>query len=192
MHFYGVKIADDHLAFLFDAARFVVQPDALRKTHITVRGPYNNRINLSKLNKKPLGDLGILQPANFLLINQNTVFLKCEVVGIRDVWHKPDFQDGVVHLTIYDGKNHEHAKEIYDCLNSYKWNIWTKPTNLHLLEKKIINSTTLLFKAPRFVYEFNNLINPDFDIEHIQHMDFKTRKKIFNTILNLIIQRYST
>ena len=186
MIFYGVYIRDPDLAFLFDALRFIAQPDALRKAHITVRGPYERRINIDHFNKKSLGDLCIERPGNFFLNRQNTVFLYCEIVGIWDVWNKPDFQGGIVHLTVYDGNDEKTARQIFEALSRFDWKIWTKPTKLMELEKKVINNEVINILEPDFSKSLNRMMGEPIDLSSLRRAGLPERMKYINYLAKRI------
>lgn len=190
MLFYGVKIKDKDLSFFFDALRFLAQPDALRHSHITVRGPYQRQINIEPYIRERLGDLGIISPGNFFYSNQNTVFLHCEIVGIRDIWNKPSYQDGIVHLTVYDGSDRDDAQHVNQLLHQYQWNIWTRPTELMLLEKKTVSTEALNILEPDFVRRFGSFFRFDRDISRVKRMKFSERLYHMKAILDYLEKMY--
>jgi hypothetical protein len=77
MIFYGVQIADRQLSALFELLRFVVEPDAVRRAHITVRGPYQDEIDISRFAAMRLGPIRIGGVGNFFPDGQSTVFFHC-------------------------------------------------------------------------------------------------------------------
>lgn len=190
MIFYGVHIRDKDLSFLFDAIRLLSQPDALRKTHITVRGPYKHRIDIERYNSKGLGDLGLIQPGNFFLNRQRTVFIHCDIVGIRDIWNKPDYQDGIAHLTLYDGDSSAEAKSIVDLLSMYPWNIWTRPTKLVEIEKKTINTESINILEQDFTRRFIRFFNFSRDVSYLRKIAFHDRLKMIHLTLEYMRTRY--
>lgn len=190
MIFYGVYIKNQDLGFLFDALRFIAQPDALRRAHITVRGPYERRIDIEQFNQNPLGDLAITKPGHFFFNQQQTVFLHCEIVGIWDVWKKPDIRNGVVHLTVYDGNNKEESREIFNIIQHYPWNIWTQPTPLVELEKKTVNTEAINILEPDFSRRFMDLFEKTFDISRVRRFSFLERKDMIKVIIDRIHDKY--
>ncbi len=146
--FYGVYIEDERLSAALDLIRFFAQPGHFRRTHITVRGPYTRPLSkavVKKMEKRFLEDaryLEIIGVGSFFFGNervgpgQNTVILRCEIPGIRDIWNKPDYQKGAPHITVYDGESRSFANLIRDTLNEYRWQISTKISGLHIVEKK--------------------------------------------------------
>jgi hypothetical protein len=78
----------------------------------------------------------ILEPGSFFFGRQSTVILRCEVVGIRDIWHKPDFQQGEPHITLYDGPSLQMARIVKHIASKFSWNIVTEISDLQVIERK--------------------------------------------------------
>ena len=151
--FYGVHIINLELAAALDLIRFFAEPDFFRRTHITIRGPYQKRLGVKfeKSIEKRFSESGrlleVVGVGSFFIgrekSNQNTVILKCELAGADSVWKKPDFQDGKPHITLYDGPSRSFALALRNTLNKYNFQFSAKTTNIEFLEKKKIPSEYL-------------------------------------------------
>ena len=192
--FYGVALTDKRLSLAFDLIRFLAQPDAHRKTHITVRGPYKKRLSKTQIEKYEFFDIGIEQPGHFFFSRQNTVFLSCVVPGIRDAWHKPDFQDGIPHLTVYDGRDREFADDIHKILLNYPWNIWGRSTGLFELKKKSPSTIDMNIYEHEFSFFFNkNIVIEDaFGPEDAKKLSKKKRLRLINSVIQNHLVGYMT
>lgn len=199
--FYGIQIRDKDVSIALDAIRFICQPDALRHTHITVRGPYTKRIDTSNFEKAKLGAIRIEGPGNFFIEKQSTIFLTCSVPGLVDIWHKPDYKHVRPHITIYDGKNLTEAKQIFNTITNYKWNIYINPSNIVELEKKKHNTEMLNIIEPEFVrYIMQDVLGSEYfdndkiriqrifsldDITKIKKISFDNRLLILRRIIEM-------
>jgi hypothetical protein len=140
--FYGVYLDDIRLSACLDLIRLLGEPDYYRRCHITVRGPYERRLSqqdLFRFNdtlRDVLHSLTILGVGSFFFGQQNTVILEAEIVGLKDIWHKPSYQDGKPHLTLFDGKSKQMGLAIRATAKKYNWNITTKISDLQIIEKK--------------------------------------------------------
>lgn len=139
--FYGVYLADPTLATTFDLIRFLAEPDGYRFSHITLRGPLSRRLGatwLDEQNKKTNHDwqIKLTKPGRFMADHQSTVYLSVELGTLSTLWHKPDFQDGVPHLTLYDGKSQDFATKLRNLLAQYDFNCWVRVTKLSTIQKK--------------------------------------------------------
>ncbi len=140
--FYGVYIEDVELSAAIDLVRWLAEPDYYRRCHVTVRGPYERRLSDADVDRfnKVLHQSGnamtILEPGSFFFGKQSTAILRCEVVGIRDIWHKPDFQQGEPHITLYDGPTIQTARVVKHIASQYAWNIVTDISDLQVIERK--------------------------------------------------------
>lgn len=140
--FYGVYIEDVRLSACLDLIRLLGEPEYYRRCHITVRGPYTRKLSENDLERfngtlnEVLHTLSVLGVGSFFLGAQNTVILECEIVGVRDIWHKPSYQDGIPHITLYDGKSRQMALAVMAISKKYKWKIVTKVSDLTVIEKK--------------------------------------------------------
>lgn len=137
MFFVAASFSDKKVAELFDLARLVVEGDYARPAHITLRGPYKSKGDIHRgLLEKDVGVIHIRRPGHFFNGRQNTVFLGIEILGISEFWYKPDFPEGVPHLTIYDGSDRRFAWIVFNILRKHTWNLSLNSTRMSILEKK--------------------------------------------------------
>lgn len=157
MYFVSVTFSDSKVSELFDLIRLLAEPDFARSAHITLRGPYTNKKDISdSIFKKDIGKITIRRPGNFFNDRQNTVFLGVEIFGVSDFWYKPDFPEGEPHLSVYDGNDRKTAWVIFSTLRKFKWNLSLNSTPLHILEKKRRLETEYLIqyeKVSRTLFE---------------------------------------
>jgi hypothetical protein len=137
--FYGLYVKDEELAASLDLIRFLAEPNFFRRAHITVRGPYEQRIadQIASISRGKTYQIVFGGIGNFFEGKQNTVFLKCTVPGIEEVWSKPDFGEKITpHVTFYDGKERSFAYGILNELNNYRWDFSVESTALTEIEAK--------------------------------------------------------
>ncbi len=114
--FYVVYMADGWLQRLLDAMRFVANPKARHRAHITIRGPYRRKHkleDLSILNGAAVSSSGV---GNFFEDGQTTVFLRCDSSALRQS-HKLGDYGYNPHITLYNGESREFAQRLYDTLS---------------------------------------------------------------------------
>ena len=115
--FYVVYFRDRRLQYSLDAMRFIANPSEKNFAHITVRGPYQQRYNLSEMDRRIDGTEVLANGVgSFFGYSQNTVFLKCHSEILRDVWKKTAYGFNP-HVTIYDGESRKFAEMLLERLN---------------------------------------------------------------------------
>ena len=137
--FYGLYVKDERLAAALDLIRFLAEPNFFRRAHITVRGPYSERVpdEIKEISKGKTYRINFGGIGKFFEGTQNTIFLKCEIPGIEDVWNKPDFGDRITpHLTFYDGPQRSFAFGISNALEKFDWSFEAELTPLTEIETK--------------------------------------------------------
>lgn len=134
--FYVLHVNAKPLADCLDAIRFLCNPTEKQRAHITVRGPYKKRIDVTSINEKVAGGIvsfdGI---GNFFDSRQNTVFFRCSAPRLRSVWSKSDFPFNP-HLTIYDGKSSEFAHRLFDLISRYQYPLRFRAEELEAIESR--------------------------------------------------------
>jgi hypothetical protein len=137
--FYGLYVGDEKLAAAFDLIRFFGEPNFVRRAHITVRGPYTERLPL-EIERNWRGkhyQIHFSGPGSFFSVVQNTVFIKCDIPGIETVWNKPDYGGGITpHLTLYDGRDSGFGYKLFDMLKLNDWNFFVDATELMVIQAK--------------------------------------------------------
>ena len=115
--FYVVYFRDRRLQYSLDAMRFIANPSEKNYAHITVRGPYQQRYNLSGMDRRIDGTEVLADGVgSFFGYSQNTVFIKCYSEMLRDVWKKTDYGFNP-HVTLYDGQSRRFAEMLLQQLH---------------------------------------------------------------------------
>ncbi|WP_114939633.1 N-6 DNA methylase [Mucilaginibacter endophyticus] len=177
--FYVIDIKDRNLQTIIDGIRILANPDEKHFAHITVRGPYEQKIreeSLTNINdiirNKNVGVDGV---ANFFEYGQNTIYLKCNSPILKDIWFKKDYKESFnPHLTIYDGRSKNFAQKLYDILNRYSFSF-----DIKVDEIKPIRSHKRQFNET-FAYEYNfdllsYYLKKQLTFDNIQLLDEETR-----------------
>jgi hypothetical protein len=119
--FYVIYLHDGIAVDCIEAIRLLADPYQRKAAHITVRGPFPNKIKLNSANKKLSGNRIVLNGvSHFISDKQNTVYFTCMGTKLRMVWNKPDFPFNP-HVTIYDGSSKSFALQLYEILSKYKY-----------------------------------------------------------------------
>ncbi|MGZ3698579.1 MAG: hypothetical protein ACXVCH_10830 [Bdellovibrionota bacterium] len=119
--FYVLHIKESVLADCVDAIRFIGNPTEKQRAHLTVRGPYQKRIDVTAMSRKIVGDtVSIDRVGNFFDSGQNTVFFHCNASELKNVWNKPHYPFNP-HITLYDGGSREFAHKLYEVINRYTY-----------------------------------------------------------------------
>lgn len=134
--FYVIHIGQRALAECVDAIRFICNPAEKQRAHLTVRGPYQKRINISRMSRKIVGDtVSIESVGNFFDSGQNTVFFHCSAPELKDVWKKPHYPFNP-HITLYDGTSREFAQRLYAVISRYNYSLKFQANELEPIESK--------------------------------------------------------
>ncbi len=114
--FYVIYVSDPELEALLDGLRFLANPHEKGRAHVTARGPYRQRYDVSALSRTIAGSrLAVAGVGSFFGPRQNTVFLRCDSPELRAIWHKPDY-GYAPHLTLYDGASRAVADDLLAAL----------------------------------------------------------------------------
>jgi hypothetical protein len=102
--FYGVYLASESISTILDLVRFFAEPDGIRFSHITLRGPYSvnlPRTFLEKINSDPKYEwlVELKEPEGFFLDRQSTVVISVDLLMLTDAFYKKDYRDGIPHIT---------------------------------------------------------------------------------------------
>ena len=110
MFFVAIRFSDEKIARLFDLARLILQPDFARPSHITLRGPYETKSNISdSIIGKDVGQIVVRKSGKFFIDSQNTVFLEIGISGVADFWYKPNTLPRVKQIRC-DFRHHHAAR----------------------------------------------------------------------------------
>jgi hypothetical protein len=132
--FYVVYAADHVIATCLDAIRLLCDPNEKARAHVTLRGPYLQRLSMQGLStavtSRPVCVNGV---GNFFEGSQNTVFLRCDSPSFREVWSKKDYPGYNPHITLYDGTVREFAAKLVQRLSRLDLEFSFMPTRLEPL-----------------------------------------------------------
>ncbi|MEM7472685.1 MAG: hypothetical protein AAF340_15150 [Pseudomonadota bacterium] len=187
MFFFGFYFDDPKVDRLFDLARVVLEPQFARKSHVTLRGPYKKKPDSSsRWLSENVGTVVISKPRNFFSENQNTVFLRTEIMGIGDYWYKPDYPEGVPHLSLYDGKDRKFAWQILEVLRAYPWGFSLPTTDLKIIDSKQLVETHFLRNFDRFEASLSEIEAQKYSMEDLKGMPIGQRVFLFDRICTRI------
>ena len=132
--FYVLHIREKALADCVDAIRFICNPAEKQRAHLTVRGPYDKRIDVKAMSRKIVGDIvSIENVGNFFDFGQNTVFFHCTASELKSVWSKPHYPFNP-HITLYDGSSKEFAHRLYAVISRYSYRLRFQADQLEPIE----------------------------------------------------------
>jgi hypothetical protein len=184
--FYGLYVEDERLAAALDLMRFLAEPKFVRRAHITVRGPYDQRQDHLRGNLKKY-TIAFLDIDSFIKVNskQNTVFLKCEIPTIEEVWHKPDYTGAIrPHVTIYDGLDRSQAYAFLHCCQRYSWNFLTTSGAIVEIKPKSQAAAIEEFDVHQNVYD--EILGRRIDYRSIQEKHWRERLPYFEEVARFI------
>lgn len=189
-YFFGVYPADKRLSRLFDLARLIAQPDFARKAHITLRGPYPQKPSpRSRWLKARLSNATLTRPSTFFNDSQNTVYLGLSFLEMNDISWKPDFSDGVPHMTVYDGTDRSFAWQILETLRIFPWQFQIELTPVQILEKKKEYESSFFLELDDIDIAFSYIYEKPMRREYIRSMHIGQRiyllRRIFEEIHSL-------
>jgi hypothetical protein len=163
--FYGVYLKSEAISTVLDLVRFLGEPNAIRLSHITLRGPYASKMRataLTKFNNDPRYDWSIemIEPITFLSPKQSTVAISVDLLSLNGLLRKPDFPDGVPHITLYDGRDRAFAEALFELLRQYDWQRLMRVGKLREVARgdKLDQVLVPLFK--NFDWLFRKLVGP--------------------------------
>lgn len=115
------SVVGPHLELL----RNICEPGSKSRPHVTVR--FFERLSMPEDYKTAtIGHIDIVEPGSFGLdaktenINR-TVFLRCKSDDLVPLEFKPHFPTSEFHITIYDGKSKEFARNLLRILKRFRW-----------------------------------------------------------------------
>ena len=188
LYFYGVYLQNTEISTALDLVRFLGEPDSIRFSHITLRGPYQKRLNkhwLREINGDPQYEwkIKLLEPGTFFSTGQTTVFLKVDLCSLHEIFHKPDFPGGLPHLTVYDGKDLDFAKELSELLSMYEWRREVRVTRLRLIERKHKVDEVFLTFFMAFSELFRDIIGDPMEISLMKTASVDRRLTLIEKVL---------
>lgn len=159
-YFYGIHLQSSSLSSAFDVIRYLSEPDSIRFSHITLRGPYVRPLPQSvirELNESRARQWRVrLDGAGgFIQGNQNTVIIKVDLMDLSDLFYKPDFADGTPHITLYDGTDRSYANALLRMLYRFDFqeHVCVSPLKKISPKAPLSGSFSLLYQDFSVAYE---------------------------------------
>lgn len=178
-YFYAVAIQDDFIRSYLDLLRFIANPNEKRTAHITVRGPYSKKVNLEKQSKMIHGEnVQVVGVDKFYSQSQNTLFLRCESKGLREIWLKKGHPYNP-HITIYDGKDRLLADSLLEIMSKYHISFHFPASQLYPLLIRKGQSNIDLALCADFPL-LGRLLRRGIDVDHIRNMPLSQRIGLFS------------
>jgi hypothetical protein len=187
--FYGVYFDDPMLAGALDLIRFLMEPDAIRFSHITIRGPYNRRLPEVVIQDQLVPKVGkwevaLTEPGCFFENNQNTVYLGVDLRGLRTVWHKPSYPEGLPHVTLYDGPSRAQARTLITLLSHHWWGRPARVSSLRPIDEKSRLDGTLFELIGGFTSAYSSFLGSStVTPQEVAKMPFERRFELVGKVI---------
>jgi hypothetical protein len=187
-HFYGIYLKHEAVATVLDLIRFVGEPDAIRLSHVTLRGPYKSNISkrmLCKINNDPTLEwmVTLVGPRTFFSDRQSTVVVEVDLGSLSRLVYKPDYPDSLPHITLYDGRNRQFAAALYALLAKYIWDWPVRVGRLREVAKGAKTDQLLIPLIKNFYILFQKLIGPEDLIPAMGKVSHEQRLDLIEHIL---------
>lgn len=191
--FYGVYIKDPQISAALDLVRFLAEPDALRFSHITLRGPYQQELSslqLEQVNDTVTGDWSVYLsgPGYFFSPKQNTVMLRVGLNGLQKIVKKPDYKDAVAHITLYDGGDRIFAQSLLEAIHRFDLYRRVPVTHLIKIGKKAPVARNFIEFYPEFRNAYYRYIGSNLLPDQVADIDATKRLSL---ITNTLEQNFS-
>lgn len=166
MIYYASKIDSPSTALILNMARFIADPDIKLRAHVTLRGPFKNE---TRVRKRKIIEINceikrhrysISRIENFFRYNQSTVYFPLTISGSiiewkNTVWYKKTFKGEFnPHITLYDGKDIEWAKTIYDEVKDFTCELEFSLSSIYRIKSEKGQKT----------------LEPDFEIGYVEKL----------------------
>lgn len=110
--FYVVYVPKGEFLTALDALRLFADPQTRFPSHITIRGPYPEPIDVTSYSERIHGSIvRVADLGKFFGDGQNTVFLHCSCPDFLSVWDKKDYGYNP-HITLYEGGSRAFAEAL--------------------------------------------------------------------------------
>jgi adenine-specific DNA-methyltransferase len=134
---YVLYIEDNIVGPCLHLIRSVCNPESSSSPHITVRYPIDRLQgnDLTAYQNACIDEIDIIEPGTFGLedtkpVRNYTVFVKCNSDILETLSYKPHYPDSTFHITLYDGRSLEFAKQLLQVLQRFRWG-FTVPLSKH-------------------------------------------------------------
>lgn len=194
--FYGIHLKSSRLSTAFDIVRFISESDSIRFSHITMRGPYSKPLNksaLENLNKSYRRDWTVrLDGAgSFMTEHQNTVLVRVDLLQLKDLVYKPDYADGIPHITLYDGTDRVFAEKLISLLFKYDFHEYVEVNQLQRLSAKAPTGGNFSILYNEFHQKYVEYIGDSPDTKLLKQMSVQEKIAIIQRVLDDNFSRIS-
>lgn len=168
--FYGIHIEQPE-GLVLDLMRLVLEPKYFRKSHITLRGPYNSspKKTMHWLQEDVQG-VFLGSAGRFISKSQSTVYFSCISDEVKKLSWKRDFPDAVSHITIYDGDDKYFADAIYKIASRIRLLVPLRTSKVIKLGKKITYESDLFFVLEKANYIYREIFGHDINYNQLNSM----------------------
>lgn len=187
-YFYGIHLQSSKLSTAFDVIRYISEPDSIRFSHITLRGPYAQPLtsyNLRELNQHRSRSWRVrLDGAGaFINKNQNTIMIKVDLLDLSDLFFKPDFSAGTPHLTLYDGTETSYARSLLRLLYRFDFHEMVEVSHLQRISSKKPISGSFVLLYNEFYNAFREFLDHEPSAEFVKNLSLDQKLKTIEHIL---------
>lgn len=191
--FYGVYLETEDVSAVLDIVRFLGEPEGIRTSHITMRGPYSKpvrRATLDRMNHNFRNErkIELMQPRTFFGLNQSSVVIEVNLLSLNRLVYKPDFPQSTPHITLYDGKDREFAENLYNILCQYNWDYPIAVTRLQRINSSNKIDDVMLPMFKDFHDLFLKLVGDQKEFKLIQLSAPETRLYIIRSVLERCVK----
>lgn len=185
--FYVIYLRDGSSVDCIEAIRLLCNPLEKKAAHLTVRGPFPNKIRLEDANRKLAGNKILLDGiSRFSSPGQSTVYFTCKATRIKKVWNKPDYPFNP-HVTIYDGESQSLASELYDVLSRHSYRLGFLADKLTpLISRSGIRNQYKSLDLD--VVKVEKIIGKPFNVSEINEMDWSKRLALIDRLCGFLEQ----
>ena len=191
--FYGVYLANSSISTILDLVRFLGEPDAVRFSHLTLRGPYKAQLSKGWLeainnNSQYRWTIEFLGLEKFFNERQSTVVIAVNLLSLQSLFHKKDYPGGLPHITLYDGKDRAFADAVYQVASTYDWRQKAPVTKLREIERNQKIDQTFAPFYDNFCRYFSGLIGEPSQIQQMRYVNPSHRLQLLDAILSKCVQ----
>jgi hypothetical protein len=179
--FYAIYPREPRVGFYLDAIRLLANPREKNRSHVTVRGPYRQRYNVSALSAGIDGArIEVGSAGAFWGARQSTVYLSCSAEEMRLVWYKPDYGYNP-HLTVYDGEARSFAEKLVLMLGRHDLKFVFTSTPLMPIVSVRGQSSLDLLTSVRFA-SLSRTVGERLSLEKLLAIDDATRLRFIDRV----------
>ncbi|KAA0570021.1 hypothetical protein [Azospirillum sp. Sh1] len=194
--FYVMLFKDPVTRACLNIIRVIANPYTTQEAHITIRGPYRGSDILyhrrSWKDKHDEAAVVIDGCGRFNFRDEHVVYLSSSNRSFtEDIWWKPDYQDGVLHITLYNGRDEKMADYLHKMLShseiGFKSRL-TKLTPMSSRDKSQQDFAVYLAIEGKYIQK---TVGMDLRLEDIYHLSFHSRARIIDRVWTYLLKHKS-